>query len=346
MRNITLAFILLLASVSASFAQADAKADAIIKQARAAIGKEDKFKAVQNLTAEGIVRSQSQMGQQELTLELEMLMPDKIKLTQTMQFGTIIRAFDGTGMWTDFIPAVGMGGGGGGGPRMMMGGGPGGPGGGANSAMATYMQQQQRREFYLMLLGFFLAPPANAQMSYAFVGEAPGPEGAKLNVIDAKTADGIVTRLYFNQETSRLIGMSYKAKNMRLGRGGPGGAQAGGQQRPQAEGGQRQGAPPAAGNAQAGQGQAGQRTPMTPEEIEKRNKERQEAFDKAPESDYRWAFDDYRNVNGLNLPHRITKSEGGTPNEEWEISKYKANNNKITADKFTKKEKPAPAAQP
>ena len=49
-------------------------------------------------------------------------------------------------------------------------------------------------------------------------------------------------------------------------------------------------------------------------------------------------------INGL--PHRIIKSENGTPNEEWEISKYKANNTKITADKFVKKDKPAPAAQP
>lgn len=345
MRNITLALIFLLASTGAAFAQTDAKADAIIKQARAAIGKEDKFKAMQTLSAEGTIRSQAgPMGQQEAPLEFEMLLPDKIKLTQTPQFGTIIRAFDGTNMWTDIIPNVGMGGGGGG--ARMMGGVPGGPGGGANSPMATYMQQQQRREFHLLLLGFFLAPPPSAQMSYAFVGEAPGPEGAKLNVVDAKTADGIVTRLYFNQTENRLIGMSYKAKNMRFGRGGAPGAP-GGQQRPQAEGAQRQGAQPAAGNTQGGgQGQGAQRTPMTPEEIEKRNKERQEAFDKTPESDYRWAFDDYRSVNGLNLPHRITKSENGTPNEEWEISKYKVNNTKITADKFTKKEKPAPAAQP
>ena len=342
MRNITLAFIFLLASVGATFAQADAKADAIIKQARAAIGKEDKFKAIQSLSAEGIVRSQAgPNGQQELTLELEILTPDKLKLTQTMQFGTIIRAFDGTGTWTEFIPAVGMGGGGfgGGGARIMGSGGPGGPGG-ANSPMAVYQQQQQKREFYLLFLGFFLAPPASAQLSYAYVGEAPGPEGSKLNVVDAKTADGMMTRLYVNQETNRLIGMSYKGKSMRRGPGGQGG----GQQRPAAEGGQRQGGTAQAG--QAGQGQNGQRAQMTPEEMEKMRKERQEAFDKAPELDYRWAFDDYRNVNGLNLPHRLTKSEGGTPNEEWEISKYKANNNKITADKFVKKEKVAPATQP
>ena len=77
---------------------------------------------------------------------------------------------------------------------------------------------------------------------------------------------------------------------------------------------------------------------MTPEEMEKRMKEIAEAFEKSPDVDFRWAFADYKSVGGLNLPHRLTKIEAGTPNEEWEISKYKVNP-KLTADKFEKKEK-------
>ena len=72
-------------------------------------------------------------------------------------------------------------------------------------------------------------------------------------------------------------------------------------------------------------------------------KEMMEAFEKSPDVDYRWAFSDYKGVGGLNLPHRLTKIEAGTPNEEWEISKYKVNP-KLAADRFEKKEKaPAPA---
>ena len=77
----------------------------------------------------------------------------------------------------------------------------------------------------------------------------------------------------------------------------------------------------------------------TPEEIERIMKEMQDRLEKAPEVDFRWAFADYKSVNGLNLPHRITKMEGTTPNEEWEISKIKVNP-KLSADKFVKKEKP------
>jgi hypothetical protein len=61
-----------------------------------------------------------------------------------------------------------------------------------------------------------------------------------------------------------------------------------------------------------------------------------EAFEKSPDVDYRWSFDDYQTVGGFTLPHRITKIEAGTPNEEWTISKIKLNP-KLTADKFVKK---------
>lgn len=345
MKKLMLAFALFASLAASAFAQADAKAKAeeVLKQARAAIGSESKFKSLQTLSAEGTVRQSFGDRQMESQLELEMMMPDKIKISQVQQFGTIIRGFDGTNFWSDFIPGVGGGGFGG-----FRGGGPGGPGGGANNPMFAYMQQQQHREMIQILLGWFLAPPASSGTQFTYVGEAPGPEGTKLDVIDAKTSDGIATRLYLDKESHRLIGLGYKAKNLRRGMGGQGGrgpgnaqggqgGQGGGNRPPQAAAGQGQ----AQGQGQ-GQGQ-GQRREVTPEERERRMKEFQEQFEKAPEVDYRWAFADYKSVGGLNLPHRLTKIEGGTPNEEWEISKYKTNP-KITADKFEKKEKsPSPA---
>ncbi|MEP7343401.1 MAG: hypothetical protein ABI977_37095 [Acidobacteriota bacterium] len=345
MKKLTLAIMLVAVVAGSAFAQspdAKAKADEVLKKARAAIGSESKFKSIQALSAEGTINQNQGDRRIESTLELDMLMPDKVKLSQTMQFGTIVRGFDGTNLWADFVPGVGMGGGPGGGGARFGVGGPGGPGGG-NSAQATYMQQQQRREMVQILLAWFLAAPASSGMQYAYVGEAPGPEGSKLDVVDAKTSDGVSTRLYFNKETYRLVGLSYKAKNLRraftggrgpggqAGQGAPGGR--GGNRPPQAQGTQ--------GGAQPGQAQGqaqGQRPQLTQEERDRMAKERAEAFEKAPEVDYRWAFDDYKSVGGLNLPHRLTKLEAGTANEEWEISKYKINP-KLTADKFEKKEK-------
>jgi hypothetical protein len=365
MRKQLLAMIVSITIPALALAQAPdakAKAEQILKQARAAIGDEKKLKELQGLSITGMARIGAGDNQRESDLEIEILMPDKVKKTTTNQILTMINALNGDQIWNDFIPGMGVGGGGFGDRRGGPGaaGGPGGPGGmfGQNSPMASYFQLQQRREMYQIMLGWLLTAPASAQVEFAFAGEAPGPEGSKLNVLDGKGANGFTVRLYFDQQTNQLIGLSYKAKQIfrggRRGPGGPGGGQD--RQRPQgAQAGQpgqgAQAGQPGQGaqagqpgqGAQAGQpgqgAQPGQRPELTPEDRERLRKEAQERFEKTPEVDYRWAFSDYKSAGGLNLPHRMTKIENGAPNEEWEISKIKVNP-KLSPDKFVKKEKP------
>lgn len=322
---------------SAAMAQdSAAKAEEIMKQARAAVASESKFKSLQGLTVAGTVRQTFGDRQMESELEIDMLMPDKIKKTTISTFATVVNALNGKEMWNDFIPSMSMGGGPGGGRGgrfMGMAGGPGGP----NNPMGEYMQVQQRRELVMVMLGILLTPPAASEMTFAYIGEAPGPEGSKLHVIDGKSSDGAVTRIYIDQETKLLIGLGYKAKSMRRGGGRPQGqAGQGSQQRPQGQQGQGAARPQGQAAPQGQQGQQGQRPEMTPEERERRMQQAQEAFQNSPEVDYRWAFSEYRKEGGFNLPGRITKIEGGTPNEEWELSKIKINP-KLSADKFEKK---------
>ena len=52
----------------------------------------------------------------------------------------------------------------------------------------------------------------------------------------------------------------------------------------------------------------------------------------------RWIASDFRNVNGITLPHRITRSTGGQITEEIELQKVKVNPT-LKPDKFEKKEK-------
>ncbi|HEX5085749.1 MAG TPA: hypothetical protein VFY40_27265, partial [Blastocatellia bacterium] len=347
MRKLILSIIAIITIPVLALAQAPdakAKAEEILKQARAAIGDEKKLKELQGLSITGTARVGAGERQMENELEIEVLMPDKVKKTTITPFATIVTTLNGAEVWNDFIPGAGMGGGG---MVFMRGGGPGGPGGpgggpggmGANSPMASYMQLQQRREFYQIMLGWLLTAPTSAQVEFAFIGEAPGPEGSRLNVLDGKGANGFTIRLYFDQQTNQLIGLSYKAKQfMRFNRRGPGGP--GGERAPGGPGGAPGGQPPQGAQAgQAGQpGQPRQRREITPEERERFRKEAQDRFEKAPEVDFRWAFSDYKSVGGLNLPHRMTKLEAGTPNEEWEISKIKINP-KLSPDKFVKKEK-------
>jgi hypothetical protein len=341
MRKFLFAITLLAALGASAVAQdAKAKAEQVIKQARAAIGDESKWKNLQGLTASGTSRQSMGERQMESEIQIDVLMPDKIMRATNSQFGSTINTLNGEQLWSDFVPAVGMGGGGfGGGPRMVTMG-PGGPGGagGADNPMVKYFQQTQRRDLVLITLAWFLTAPAGVEFTY--LAEAPGPEGSKLDALSAKDAKGLDATLFFDQKTHQLIGIRYKTKQLGRGgigggRGGQGGGQ-GGQRQPGGQGGQGGQRQP---GAQGGQpGQPGQRPEMTPEERERRAKEMMDAFDKAPEVTFDWAFSDYKGVGGLNLPHRMTRSQGGTPNEEWEISKYKLNP-KLSADKFVKKEK-------
>ncbi|MBI1763602.1 MAG: hypothetical protein HYR56_19425 [Acidobacteria bacterium] len=384
MRKLLFAVALVIAIAGAAFGQ-DAKAEQIMKQARAAIGDESKWKTLQSLSASGTSRNSFGNQQVESELQLELLLPDKIMRTTNSQRGTNIATLNGDTYWTGFEAAVGMGGGGGfgggdggggRGPGGFGGGGFGGPGGPAgpaggpggmtaDSPMAKYFQMSQRRDMLLVMLGFLMTAPASAQLQYSYAGEAPGPEGSKLDAINAKNANGLNVVLYLNQQTHQLVGLKFKTKQLgRGGRGGPGGpgqggqgGQGGGQRQPGAQGGQpgQGGQGGQAGQAgqtgQAGQGggqrqpgaqggQPGQGAQMTPEERERRMKEAADAFEKAPEVDASWAFSEYKSVGGFNLPHVVTKSQGGAPNEEWTISKYKINP-KMSADKFVKKEKAA-----
>ena len=50
-----------------------------------------------------------------------------------------------------------------------------------------------------------------------------------------------------------------------------------------------------------------------------------EAEGPPPEVTYEMRFDDYRGVDGIQLPHQISRAMNGTVNEEWSIKSYKVN---------------------
>ena len=110
MRRGLFAIVLLLSVSGAALAQgSDARAEQIIKQARAAIADEGKFKSFVGLQATGTVRQTFGDRQNESELEIEMMAPDKIKKSQISGFGTIVTTLNGNQLWNDFVPAVGMG---------------------------------------------------------------------------------------------------------------------------------------------------------------------------------------------------------------------------------------------
>ena len=347
MKRLMISLGLMVCLAASALAQADAKAQDVIKKARAAIGKEDKLKGLQNVVAE--VNFKRSFGQfnQEGTIELVMAGQDKVyQATSSVQGGNEnidIQVLNVDKTWTDRIAGMGGGGGFGGGGA---GRGPGGPGGFLDPAT---QEKNRRNGLARVLLGFFLTAPG---VDYVYAGEAKAPDGTVADIVQAKAADGPVAKLYIDRTSSQLLMLSYKDKDMRsLMRGG----------RPPGQGGPG-GAPPAPGapGAQAG-GQNNQQNnqqriqeelaKLPPAERAKREAEiaaqretrmaeMKALYDKAPEIDFRWSFAEYKSEGGLNLPHLITRSQGqDPPNEEWVIAKYKFNDKKVTPEKFEKKTK-------
>jgi hypothetical protein len=346
MRVLLLSFVLLLISVAA-FAQGaskvDAKAQGVLKQAREAMGGDKKIAALQNISVTGTTRQVINQNTRESELQLDVVLPDKVYRAQVSPFGEQIQVMNAGKVWNDFVPGVGMGSGPAGGFMRMMGGGP----GGGNSWMVQMMEKNNRDDFNRLFLALFLTTASPAEYEFVYAGEAKAPDGTA-DVIDVKGPNGFNARLFFSQDSHQLLMLSYKGKDTRQafrrpggGPGGPGGQGAG-----QGQGGGQ------------GAGQGGQRrniqeelAKLPPEErakreaelkaeAEKRQAEMKAAYEAAPEIEYQWSFADYKSVNGVNIPHRITKATGGDPTEEWEFSKVKGNAT-IKPDKFEKKEKQA-----
>ncbi|MFN7944079.1 MAG: hypothetical protein U0Z53_01785 [Blastocatellia bacterium] len=325
MRIVMMAMLLAVMLPLAALAQAkpDAKAQEILKQARKAIGSEDKLKALQSLSAAGTRRFSMGGNTMESELEVEMVVPDKIRTANISQRGTNVQVFAGDKIWNEFIPSVDAGPGGG----MFRGGG---PGGGGTQQEREARENSQKAEIVRLTLGWLLLAPASFPLEYTYIGEATAPEG-KADIIDAKGPNGFDARLFFDQKSHQLLMLTYKGKDFRQmmrgrGPGGPGG----------------QGRPP-------GMLTREQLEKLPPEERakkeaemraqrEKMQAEMREMMAKLPDVEFQWMFGDYKSVNGINLPHRLSKATAGETSEEWEISKFKINP-QIKPDKFERKDK-------
>lgn len=181
------------------------KAQQILAAARTAIGGE-KLKSLQSLSVEGEFRRS--MGQMEMsgTLNVDMLMPDKVLRTEVMNMMggieiTRLEAVNGDKVWEDQQQ-----GGGGGGVVMIR-------RGRANDPKAS--EDMIRSEALRTSFGFLLNTPSSLPATFAYAGEAEAPEG-KADVLDAKVPAGPALRLYFDQKSHRLLMLSYKGKRPRM----------------------------------------------------------------------------------------------------------------------------------
>lgn len=285
-------------------AQKAAKAQELMKQARAALGSDK----VKSLSIAGT--SRQKMGEMESggDLEIEVLMPDKLYKASVMSLMaglemTRLEVVSGENAWTSMQNnSAGVGHGN---VVFRAAGNVNGNNLDAQKAQALFVRQEWTR----VLLGLLGQAPSSVPLEYKYAGEAEAPDGVA-DVIEVKNKEiGFSAQLFLDQKTHRPLMLSYQGKKpavrMVTRMVGP-------------EEGKKK----------------------TPEELEKEMKDaREKAQAQAaaePMVEIQLRYEDYRAEGGVTLPHHITRTIDGQMTEEWTLTKFKINPT-IKPDKFEKK---------
>jgi hypothetical protein len=166
-------------------------------------------------------------------------------------------------------------------------------------------------------------------------GVVESPDG-KADVLATTDEAGRPVKLFIDQATHLPVMLQYQEIRPRVmiaggpggRRGGPGGdlggARGAGPGGPPPGGGAMAGGPPAGGAPPAPDGQGAARQRLSEEEIRERVEEMRRQAPPQP-SQFAMYLADYKKVNGVMLPHRISISIEGQPNEEWTVEKFRVN---------------------
>ena len=144
------------------------------------------------------------------------------------------------------------------------------------------LRRRLRAEYARLALATLLATDAVLPLDVRHVAVAEAPEG-KADVLEVTAADGFAARLFVDTATHRPLMLTYRDR------------------RPRAMVRRLEGGPPHGARPDA---------PPMP------------APDAAPEEEATLHLEDFRSVDGVRLPHRLTISYDGSPFEEWTVKKY------------------------
>jgi len=297
--------------VAATVAAQDAsKGAALLADARRALGGEEKLRAIKTLDVRGDFKRAAGQTTAEGELQVRLELPGKLRRDEDLSLPgggpAIIRTevLNGAAVWEDIsggggaFVRFGRGdrGGGGGGARAG-----GGAGGGRAAIDPAQLEEAQRRARRIELSRFVLAWLLNVDGQASWVATAEAPDG-KADVIEITPVTGPVTRLFLDQATHMPLMITWQGAAPQLiarGRGGRGGGQ-------RADG--------------AARGDAGSRGDGPPPQRE--------------QATLQMTLGNYKTVNGVKLPHLITRGVNDMTIEEWTIDSYRLNPS-FKADVFT-----------
>jgi hypothetical protein len=300
----------------------EAKASAVLADARNALGGEDRLAGVRRLQVNGTTRRANGNFNLEGDTEIFLELPDKFRRNESLTLGAGGSGLDRTEILNGSEFSSEVSGDFGGRGRGRFGGAAGGGGGGGDARGTVTPEAQERlREFQRRNLQsevsrLLIALLLSSETPFRWIGTAQAPEGSA-DVLEVKTPDGVATRVFIDTMTHMPLMLTWtgpagRGFGGRGGRRGQGGDQAGAPPEGRAAGDQ----PAAGGTAEQGQGRPGRGAPGPPATLEMH-------------------LSEYKAVNGIRLPHLITRGASGETNEEWAIKAYKINPT-LKANTFTK----------
>ncbi len=322
----------------------DPKADEIIASARKALGGEKKLAALKTLSLRGEYRREMSAGplggaggtfvmmgggggamsaggsQATGKIEIDVEFPDKYLRSDIGSSGFAMTRNDGFEGSRPFLEIV-----------------PNAPGAqirvdnpADDPERAKTALKRNNRDLARLLLGLVAGTQPGFQVTYSYVAQAEAPEG-KADVIEVAGPEDFKARLFIDSQTRLPLMLTYIEAEARpivrtMTRDGRGGSGTGGT----ATGTVVQGA----GAGAAGGGGHPQASSLTPEQREQLDKQIREAEATPPKMvEFRMFFSDYREVDGVSLPHHIVRGTAEKTTEEWDIKSYQVNP-KIKADRF------------
>ncbi len=308
----------------------EVKANAVLAETREALGGEDKLASVKRLQITGTTRRANGNFNLEGDTEIFLELPDRFRRNESLTVGVGGSSLDRTDIVNGGEFSSEVSGDFGARGRGRFGGGAAGGAGGAAGAgngqgapspdALDRLREFQRRNIQSEVSRLLVALLLTSDTPFRWIGTAQAPEGTA-DVLEVKTPDGNATRVFIDTMTHMPLMLTWTGPAGRGfgGRGGQGrrGQGAADTGAPAAEGPGTGDQPVAQGGAtEPARGRGGRGTQGPPATLEMHLAE-------------------YKTVNGIQLPHLITRGASGETNEEWVVRNYRINPS-FKANTFTK----------
>jgi len=340
----------------------DPKADAVMAEARKALGGEKKLADLKALSMRAEFRreaagpvvaggstfvmigaggsfSSAGGGQTTGSLAIDMVLPDKFYREETTTGGFSITRVDGFEGDRPFLNLTSNSAG----ARVAA------DNPASDPARAKAALKRTNTDLARLMLGLVAGTQPGLPVTYTYAGQAESPDGTA-HVIDVNGGEDFKVRLFIDTATHLPLMLTYMEaeprpiRMMQHGAPGSGGTRVvtpGGSTTTSGAGSSGSGGASASGSAAASASGSGGATVstsplanLTPEQRAEIDKQMKEAAATPPKMiEYRMFFAEYREISGISLPHRISRGTAEKTTEEWEIKDYKVNPN-IKADRF------------